>query len=145
MKSVIFRQMLFRLAPVLFSILMNWTTVRFALGSPRKVHCQPIWQTNCRSFRFLMFHARQPLWKYVMRCEIWYHLYNLKNELQPATLLKLTLLHGCFSRFLNCTNGIKSGNASQISLQCIVKHTSGTRRIYLATYLECLGITSNYS
>ena len=27
---------------------------------------------------------------------------------QPATLLKVTLLHGCFSRFLNCTNGTKS-------------------------------------
>ena len=34
-------------------------------------------------------------------------------RLQPATLLKLTLLHGCFSRFLNCTNGTKSCNASQ--------------------------------
>ena len=31
---------------------------------------------------------------------------------KPATLLKLTLLHGCFSRFLNCTNGTKSRNAS---------------------------------
>ena len=31
------------------------------------------------------------------------------------TLLKLTLLQGCFSRFLNCTNGTKSGNTSQIS------------------------------
>ena len=29
-----------------------------------------------------------------------------------TTLLKLTLLHGCFSRFLNCTNVTKSGNAS---------------------------------
>ena len=29
-------------------------------------------------------------------------------RLQPATLLKLTLLHGCFSRFLNCTNATKS-------------------------------------
>ena len=28
-----------------------------------------------------------------------------------ATLLKLTLLHGYFSRFLNCTNGAKSRNA----------------------------------
>ena len=26
---------------------------------------------------------------------------------------KLTLLHGCFSRFLNCTNGTKSRNAPQ--------------------------------
>ena len=28
-------------------------------------------------------------------------------RLKPTTLLKLTLFHGCFSRFLNCTNGIK--------------------------------------
>ena len=26
---------------------------------------------------------------------------------KPATLLKVTLLHGCFSRFLNCTNAKK--------------------------------------
>ena len=31
-----------------------------------------------------------------------------------TTLLKVTLLHGCFSRFLNCTNGTKSPNASQM-------------------------------
>ena len=35
----------------------------------------------------------------------------------PATLLKVTLLHGCFSRFLNCTNGTKSRNAPQIYYQ----------------------------
>ena len=29
---------------------------------------------------------------------------------KPATLLKLTLLHGYFSRFLNRTNGTKSRN-----------------------------------
>ena len=34
--------------------------------------------------------------------------------LKPATLLNLTLLHGCFSRFLNCTNATKSRNASHI-------------------------------
>ena len=28
-------------------------------------------------------------------------------DLKPATLLKVTLLHGCFSRFLNSTNGTK--------------------------------------
>ena len=33
---------------------------------------------------------------------------------KPATLLKVTLLHGCFSHFLNCTNGAKSRNASHI-------------------------------
>ena len=42
-----------------------------------------------------------------------YNLNNVKNthevvlllvklQVQPATLLKVTLLHGCFSRFLNC-------------------------------------------
>ena len=34
----------------------------------------------------------------------------------PATLLKVTLLHGCFSRFLNCTNGTKSRNAAHINV-----------------------------
>ena len=33
-----------------------------------------------------------------------------------ATLLKkVTLLHGCFPRFLNCTNGTKSRNTSQMT------------------------------
>ena len=51
---------------------------------------------------------------HVMRCAIWYHLYNLKNvknthggvllfvklQTKPATLLvKVTLLYGCSSRF----------------------------------------------
>ena len=31
--------------------------------------------------------------------------------LKPATLLKLTLLHGCFLGFLKCTNGTKLRNA----------------------------------
>ena len=44
-----------------------------------------------------------------MRCAIRYHLYNFKNVknthggvfiLVKSNLLKLTLLHGCFSRFL---------------------------------------------
>ena len=34
--------------------------------------------------------------------------------LELATLLKVTLLHGCFSRFVNCKNGTKSGNASHM-------------------------------
>ena len=62
--------------------------------------------------------------KVVVCCTIWYHLYNLKNVKnthggvlildKPATLLKLTLLDGCSSRFLNCTNSTKSRNASQL-------------------------------
>ena len=33
---------------------------------------------------------------------------------KPATLLKLTLLHRCFSRFLSCANGTKLRNASDM-------------------------------
>ena len=36
------------------------------------------------------------------------------EECYPATLLKLTLLHGCFPRFLNCTNSTKSRNAQDM-------------------------------
>ena len=54
-----------------------------------------------------------------MRCAIWYQLYNLKNVKNARgrvliLVLKLKLLHGCFSRFLNCTNGTKSSNATQL-------------------------------
>ena len=61
---------------------------------------------------------------------IWYYLYNLKNvknlhervlllaklyaKVEPAIFLKVTLLHGCFSPFLNCANA-KSRNASHIT------------------------------
>ena len=34
----------------------------------------------------------------------------------PASLQKVTLLHKCFSRFLNCTNGTKSRKTSHQNL-----------------------------
>ena len=37
-----------------------------------------------------------------------------RNMWCVGRLLKLTFLHGCYSRFLNCTNGTKSRNASHI-------------------------------
>ena len=37
-----------------------------------------------------------------------------KCDVKPASLLKVTLLYGCFSRFLNCANGTKSRNALQL-------------------------------
>ena len=53
---------------------------------------------GCFSLKYIMTH-----------CAILYHLYYLKNVknthgevlllVKPATLLKITLLHGCFSRF----------------------------------------------
>ena len=57
---------------------------------------------------------------YESLCAILCHLYKFENmqnthggaillvklyRLKPATLLKVTLLHGFFSRFLNCING----------------------------------------
>ena len=39
---------------------------------------------------------------------------QFKKREKPATLLKLTLFHGCFSRFLNCTNSTKSRNPTQM-------------------------------
>ena len=60
---------------------------------------------------------------FVMRCAIWYRVYNLKNvknTLEAVLILvklqseTLTLLHACFLRFLNCTNGTKSRNASHL-------------------------------
>ena len=59
---------------------------------------------------------------YEMLSAIWYHLYNLtnvKNTMgectfsKTATLLKVSLLHGCFS-FLNSTNITKFRKASNM-------------------------------
>ena len=36
--------------------------------------------------------------------------------LEPATLLKVALLHECFSRFSNCTNDTNSRNSSPCAL-----------------------------
>ena len=59
-----------------------------------------------------------------MLCAIWYHLYILKTMksnrggvlllVKLQALLKVKLLNGCFSRFLNCANGTKSRNTSHI-------------------------------
>ena len=45
-------------------------------------------------------------------CAIWHHLNNFKNMKNTHGV---TPLHGCFSRFLNCTNDNKSRNALHIS------------------------------
>ena len=91
-----------------------------------------------------------------MFCLIRYHWYNLKNvknthggmlllvklqALKPATLQKVTLFHGYFSRFLNCTNGTKSRNASHITscevyyMNIRIKHRN---RILTNTKSVCL-------
>ena len=48
----------------------------------------------------------------VVRCAIWFHLYNLKNV--KNTPPKINTPPWVFSLFLNCTKGTKSCNASQL-------------------------------
>ena len=40
--------------------------------------------------------------------------FTLSCRTKPAILLKVTFVHECFSRFLNCTNGSKPGKASHM-------------------------------
>ena len=70
-----------------------------------------------------------------MLCAIWYHLYNLKNVknthggvlllVAEACNFKVTLLHGCFPRFLNCTNDTKSRNVLLLDVCRGPKYPSG--------------------
>ena len=98
---------------------------------------------------FLYFHLRNfpkitlVPWSFLKCDALWdlVHLYNWKNvknthggalllvklQAKPPTLPKLTLPHGCFSRFFNCTNGTKSRNAPQIS--CLEIYWEVRRRI----------------
>ena len=69
-------------------------------------------------------------WNHVTLSMIWNQLYNLKNvknthsevivllscRLKLATLVIVSLLHGCFSSFLDCANGTKSRKASNVIL-----------------------------
>ena len=60
-----------------------------------------------------LWHLRND---FTIRCAILSHLYNLKNVRKThgrvLLLLKETLVHGCCSRFLSCTNDTKSRKAS---------------------------------
>ena len=48
----------------------------------------------------------------------WYRLDIFKNvDNTHGGVLKITLLYGCFSRFLNCTNGTKSKKAFQLKIE----------------------------
>ena len=57
-------------------------------------------------------------------CAIWCYLHNSKNAIYThgGVLLKVPLLHGCFSRFLNCANYTKWRKASQINKLLIEKY-----------------------
>ena len=82
----------------------------------------------CKFFAFYN-NLVEPLKLIVVRCTIWYHLYNLKNlknihggvlilvKLQAFEAFNFTKINTAawvfFSRFLNCTNGTKSRDALQ--------------------------------
>ena len=81
------------------------------------------------------YYVQLPVYKFLLygsdvmlRATWWCQLYNLKSVknilFQPATWIKLPLLHGCFSRFLNCTNGAKSPKSSEIGWNYEIKSGS---------------------
>ena len=49
-------------------------------------------------------------------------------------LLKVTLIHGCFSRFLNCINGTKSRNASHMNSHFYKEKTPAEKTTEIVTY-----------
>ena len=59
----------------------------------------------------------------IMCCVIWHHLKNFKNV--KNTHGEVTLLHGCFSHFLNCTDGDKSPNQFAIQNFCLAFRLTG--------------------
>ena len=72
-------------------------------------------QRNLKPFVQFKKHKKHP-WRSVTSSKV--------AGFQPATLLKVTLLYGCFSRFLNCAYGTKLCNSSHIcffifSLLCL--------------------------
>ena len=54
----------------------------------------------------------------------WRHItFSKVAGFKRAILVRVTLLHGCFSRFLHCTNGTKSRDASQMIISYCLKRT----------------------
>ena len=74
-------------------------------------------RTSCDALRdlvpFLRFKKRE---NHPWRSVTFSNVAGVLLLVKAATLLKVTLLHGCFSGFLNRKNGIKSRNAPQLIL-----------------------------
>ena len=56
-------------------------------------------------------------------------------------LVKATLLHGCFSRFLNCTNGTKSHNTSQMYLWITFQKYETRVNNQVTKHIYCYGVS----
>ena len=99
--------------------LTKQTPTIFPCTNPQNVNCVIINKheknadINMSNLRHTYTYCSGVFWTlsniYVTVCAIWYHLYNLKNV--KNTHRKSNILHGYFSRFLNCTNGTKLRNA----------------------------------
>ena len=53
---------------------------------------------------------------------------------KPATLLKVTLVHGCFSRFLIYTNGTKLRNALQTTISSHITSSFGQKICFIVIF-----------
>ena len=91
----------------LMMVLQNLSKVIWPCITPRTCVCVIKKRLNSN------FYASP---NFVMCYVIWYHLYTLKNVNTHWGVLKVTLLHDCFLRILNCTNGTKSRKTSQCFL-----------------------------
>ena len=64
----------------------------------------------CNLLPFVQFKKREKhLWRSVAFSKV-----ACRCMQKPATLLKVTLLHGCFSQFLNCAHATKLRNAPHL-------------------------------
>ena len=69
-----------------------------------------------------------------------YDLGAARIMLQPATLLKVALHHGCFLRFLNCENGTKSHKASHLFHHSLVISIIAFHATYLFPYFQNISL-----
>ena len=88
-----------------------------------------------------------------MLCAIWYHSHNLKNVknihggvllLLKVALLKVTLFHGCFSRFLNCAHSTKSSKAPQIMKLSQLMIPARSQWVFCSIFLPNVSTYNNW-
>ena len=95
-----------------------------------------LWEILRKSFKRISSTRSNIL----MLCAIWYHLYNFKSVennhggkllLAKFTLIKVSLLRGCFLRFLNCANGKKPRKVSHVmEIAKVSKFNFGLKKIF---------------
>ena len=104
--------------------LFLWTLTHFfvqiLLMEPLKKCFKP------RGSLVFTFPFPQSIMSFETLCLIWYHLYNFKNVKNThghgelLILVKVILLHGCYSRFWNFTNGAKLCNTSHLKIKPVI-------------------------